>query len=752
MKKILLSFAIQTIVLSSLSAQQRNVEQAENIASFFVSNSGSRNNIRAQKSLSSFCYNNKNRTIEKYSNATRHAHTPFYIFSDSTSSTFVIVSGDERMKKILASGDMLYSGKTCEIPEGLAGLLESYRQQYELLQAGAVIQEETTITIDIPDVQPLIKSKWHQGSPYNNLCPTGCPSGCVATAMSQVMNYHKYPESGHGDFSYITHTKRLKCSYDFEKTAFKWDKLRNTYPKSTLGEISGAEEIAQVTYACGVSVGMDYNTDGSGAYMSDVPYALIHFFDYNKNVSYRDRTCYNATEWYGMLCKELEEGRPVIYGGVDSRNGGHAFVIEGCSSRTRKFYINWGWGGDFDGEYELDALDPGTYRFSSYQSMIVNVSPQLVGEYEDVFYADRFISSKEIGLNKDINFTLQDVYCYASQSSYVVSNAKFRGEIGVAIFDKDFEYISTIDKKDIDGLNNFDGYDKLSFSAKLTKSMFPEGGTYYIAPYVEAKSSQRPTRIRTTGGRTDYIVVTLGEDDINGNTDDDNPEETITAWNEDFEYTAVPKGWSQETVLGESLWNHRYVLQPSSDMPIAAKGKGYISLEYATSMQDRYNTRTVTRLETGIIPLSEENVYELSLQYRKYATLPESTDLLTVYYEKDGNWHILSEIPVMNQGEWTKASINLPVSGSIRLAFEGSPAKGSFVFLDDLLINEQSTSNLSPLFGPETSDHHITVYSLEGRKVAVFREDTPINILLKDGVYIIQQFGDYRKIFIKNAK
>ena len=495
---------------------------------------------------------------------------------------------------------------------------------------------------------------------------------------------------------------------------------------------------------------MDYDSDGSGAYMSDVPYALIHFFGYNDNVSYRDRTCYSNSEWYEMLCKELQEGRPVVYGGVDSKNGGHAFVIEGCNSRTKRFYVNWGWGGDFDGEYELDALDPTAYRFSSYQSMIVNVSPQLVGEYEDVFYADRFTSSKEIGLNKDINFTLQDVYCYASQSSYVVTNTKFHGEIGVAVFDKNFEYISTIDKKDIDGLNNFGGYSKLSFSAKLTKSMFPENGTYYIAPYVEAKSSQRPTRIRTTGGRTDYIVVTLSEDDINGNTDDDTPEETITAWNEDFEYTAVPKGWSQQTLLGESLWKHRYVLQPSEDMPVAAKGKGYISLKYATSMQDRYNTRTVTRLETGIIPLSEENVYDLSLQYRKYATLPESTDLLTVYYEKNGEWHVLSEIPVTSQGEWSKVSINLPVSVSIKLAFEGSPSKGSDVFLDDLLISEHKDANsISHSLLYETSENLITVYNLEGVRITDCRVGELNNRGLTEGVYIIRQNGKNRKIVIR---
>ena len=745
MNKILLSFVISVFAFLNLVAQPRNAELAEEMAQTFVSKCFSPN-ING-RTLSSFSYNNIKKKMERSSDAIWQEQAPFYIFSDPLSMAFVIVSGDKRMKDILAYGDNFPTDTGTEMPEGLVWLMESYRQQYELLQAGSIVPESTPTIINIPDVQPLIKTKWNQGVPFNNLCPKGCPSGCVATAMSQVMNFHQFPISGNGSFSYISRSRSFMCSYNFGNATFQWDKLRNTYPTSTLGEIPGAEAIAQVTYACGVSVGMDYDTDGSGAYMSDVPYALIHFFGYNDNVSYRDRTCYNATEWYDMLCKELVDGRPVIYGGVDSKNGGHAFVIEGCNSQTRKFYVNWGWGGDFDGEYELDALDPRAYRFSSYQSMIVNVSPQLVGKYEDVFYADRFTSSKEIGLNKDINCTLHDVHCYTSQSSYVVANAKFRGEIGVAVFDKNFEYISTIDKKDIDGMNNFGGFSKLSFSAKLRKSMFSENGTYYIAPYVKAKSSQRPTRIRTSGGRTDCIVVTLSEDDINGNTGEDTPEETVTAWNEDFEYTAIPKGWSQQTVLGESLWKHRYVLQPSEDMPIAAKGRGYISLKYATSMQDKYNTRTVTRLETSIIPLFEENVYDLSLQCRKYATLPESTDLLTVYYEKDGEWNVLSEVPVTSQGEWTRVLISLPVSGSIKLAFEGSPSKGSVVFLDDLLISEHKDANsiLHPLVY-DTSDNLITVYNIGGLKVAEIHDGVLYGEGLTSGMYVIRQKGEIRKI------
>lgn len=723
MKKILLTFVFLIFLFSSISAQQRSMEMAERIAFSSVYSQDS----PIHKSVSSFCYDAVRKKIQKSNKKLQTDNVPFYIFTDTVSASFVVVSGDERMKDVLAIGDHFPANDGGGLPEGLVGLLESYRLQYEQLQTGEIIPEDAGLTIDIPNVEPMLKTKWRQGTPYNNLCPKGCPSGCVATAMSQVMNYHQFPSSGLGSFSYSSRSRGFRCSYDFENATFYWDRLKNSYPISTLGNISGAEEIAQITYACGVSVGMDYDNDGSGAYMSDVPYALIHFFGYNDNVSYRDRTCYNASEWYDMLCKELQEGRPVLYGGVDSKNGGHAFIIEGCSSKTKRFFVNWGWGGDFDGEYELDALDPTAYRFSSYQSMIVNVAPQLVGDYADIFYADRFTSSKDIQFDKNINFTLHDLYCYSSQSSYVVSSAKFYGEVGVAVFDKDFNFISYIDKKKVEGLNNFGGFSNISFATKLNKNMFPKNGTYYIAPFVKATSSKQPTRIRTSGGRTDYITITVSEENINDNGEDEQSSNPVpvSSWSENFEYTAVPEGWSQQSELGESLWEHRYVLQPSDDMPLAAKGKGYICLKYATSMNDRYNTRTVTRLETKNITLTEDKNYELSLQCRKYVTLPESTDLITVFYEKDSKWHILSEIPVTSQGEWNKTVIQLPVVGNLRLAFEGSPSKGSIVFLDDLLISEsQDKTDIRSLF-PKTSSVS-SIYTITGTKRTAIRKGISI--------------------------
>ena len=44
------------------------------------------------------------------------------------------------------------------------------------------------------DLGPLLSTIWHQGDPYNQMCPEiggeNCVVGCVATAAAQIMKYH----------------------------------------------------------------------------------------------------------------------------------------------------------------------------------------------------------------------------------------------------------------------------------------------------------------------------------------------------------------------------------------------------------------------------------------------------------------------------------------------------------------------------------------------------------------------------------
>ena len=84
------------------------------------------------------------------------------------------------------------------------------------------------------DVAPLLGAReWGQDNPYNLLCPQidgqRCPSGCVATALAQIMSYHRWPQTGSGSISYQTSTHKLNIGFDFSQANFEWEKMHDTY-------------------------------------------------------------------------------------------------------------------------------------------------------------------------------------------------------------------------------------------------------------------------------------------------------------------------------------------------------------------------------------------------------------------------------------------------------------------------------------------------------------------------------------------
>ncbi len=79
---------------------------------------------------------------------------------------------------------------------------------------------------------PLLTTHWYQNSPYNDVCPLDASFGersivgCVATAMSQIVNYWKYPKQITFDSSDSYEKARYKSS-----TRFREARLPRISPK-----------------------------------------------------------------------------------------------------------------------------------------------------------------------------------------------------------------------------------------------------------------------------------------------------------------------------------------------------------------------------------------------------------------------------------------------------------------------------------------------------------------------------------------
>ena len=681
MKKIWVGIIFMVFIIMNASSQHRSIEEAyilaKNCLTLISDNTDTsilRHEIKANASSKSVAHIDSD---------------AFYIFSDTVQNAFVIVSGDKRMKDVLAySNNAAWDNEN--IPDALQYLLELYKEQFDHIQNALPSNENTTHETTVPDVQPLIKSTWSQEAPFNNLCPSGCPSGCVATAMSQIMNLYKYPLQGTGYFSYISSSNKYNCSFDFGNTIFDWDNIYNSYNSS----FANGDAVAELTYACGVSVGMDYAKSGSGAYMADVSYALTQFFKYNKNTTYRYRPYFSTTEWYQMLCDELQAGRPVLYGGVDSNSGGHAFIIDGCSSEMGMFHINWGWGGAYDGYYKLEALDPEKYKFSTYQDMVINISTTEVGKHDDVFYAETFIASSPLKTNKDIEFKLSEVYNYSNSSSSVVPHAQFKGSIGVGLFDSNFTFLVSLDAENVEELNSYYGYKELGFTVNISESIVTEDGKYYIAPYALGEHSKTPTRIRTLNAATDYLSININGDSINS---DDNEEEVDYTYmlNDSFEDIAALDEYEQVTENGNSKWSIRTVLLSSPNVPKAADGKSYIYLEHKPSFPViSTNDRAITKFITEKFVLDPDSTYSISFMS---TSIPDTLDVrnsCNIYYELDGEWKLLNEHTIANNCGWNKYTSLLSGIEKTRLAIEGDIATKTSLCLDDLRLSvTRNTTN-----------------------------------------------------------
>lgn len=304
----------------------------------------------------------------------------FYVFNAEGQNGFVIVSADDRTTPVLGYADK-GSLEMNKLPVNARRWLEGYAEEIKALGEDVQANTHPRRVIGAP-VAPLLTCHWDQGAPYNLQCPIdgkyNSVTGCVATAMAQVMYYHKWPQSATTAIpAYITSTKGLNLS-ELPATTFKWDQMKDSYSYDETG--AAADAVAELMRYCGQAVRMDYTSNESGASVGAAH--LINYFGYSKTAQNMNRSYYTTTEWEAMIYKELSNARPVLYSG-NSGSGGHQFVIDGYDDKGL-FHVNWGWGGYADGHFVLSVLNPdgrgigggsSSNGYTRWQDAIIGVQP-----------------------------------------------------------------------------------------------------------------------------------------------------------------------------------------------------------------------------------------------------------------------------------------------------------------------------------------------------------------------------------------
>jgi putative thiol protease/hemagglutinin prtT len=283
--------------------------------------------------------------------------TPYYLFNDAQNRGFVLVAGDNALGEVLAYSNT-NTLDTTSINPGARYLLEEYKKSFIALQKRSRQQTRlikiTSLKTKVPE---LLTSKWNQDSPYNlQLGPNQDGSypytGCVATAVAQIMAFHKWPIQGSGSNAYrVTHYND-RLTADFSKSRYDWNNMRDEYRSSANEQQKNA--VALLMKDVGIATNMQYTPWYSGTLTWNAKEAVSQYFQYDAALLSKATEGSNFVQ---VIHQEISNGYPVYLSGFQSLGkSGHAWVADGYDEKGLT-HMNFGWGGQADGYYSIDAIN-----------------------------------------------------------------------------------------------------------------------------------------------------------------------------------------------------------------------------------------------------------------------------------------------------------------------------------------------------------------------------------------------------------
>ena len=441
----------------------------------------------------------------------------YYVFNNDAGG-FVIIAGDDAVVPVLGYTST-GSFDAENLPDGLKDLLKSYERQIAAL-GDNYVANQTATRAAFTGEKLLKTAEWDQNVPFNKYTPSNYVTGCVATAGAIVMKHHGYPAKGTGSHSYTWNGKTLTAN--FEHT-YDWTSMPAKYDGTNDAAFDG---VARLMADLGVAVEMQYNKDGSGAYIGNLVTALQKHFGYSKLSHLMAIEDVGAEAWNGRLRDEIDANRPVLYAASDPTGGGHAFVIDGYKDES--FSVNWGWGGYCDGFYQIGALNPESAgkptgdKYNVGQSAVFGMEPS---DGTEKVSGMGFLTN--VGRLKVLNMNITDVKM--GQNGVIFSapigntgDQPFNGEVAVALMNAKGEMREIVTSSPLTVVNLAAGgyYPSLSFSFVSTVDAEPgdylaivakeEGSSEYIELYDQ---NFERLRLPATGyePRTFEVRTKMGE-------------------------------------------------------------------------------------------------------------------------------------------------------------------------------------------------------------------------------------------------
>ena len=311
--------------------------------------------------------------------------SPCYVFNADDNRGFVVVSGDDCVGDNLVLGYAEQgSFSTDNIPANMQAWLDDVAAQITIMADNGTKAQRVTVH---DDIAPLVTSKWDQRFPYNAMCPMKeggqSVTGCAATALAQVLYYHRWPQKAvAGPLPAYVNYRDGTTEEELPSVTFDWDNMLDVYDGNATQEQCMA--VATLMRYCGQLVRMSYSPVMSSARYIDLD-MLARCFGYSAGATVVFASNYGVQSWYDLLYNELREGRPLFFS-ASSTGGGHAFVVDGykVDGDEPYFHVNWGWSGGSNGFYKLTLMNPNSHGtgssatddgYSNFQRACIGLQP-----------------------------------------------------------------------------------------------------------------------------------------------------------------------------------------------------------------------------------------------------------------------------------------------------------------------------------------------------------------------------------------
>lgn len=221
------------------------------------------------------------------------------------------------------------------------------------------------------DVEPLLSTSWGQEGVWQEHTPMGEEGttlpGCTSVAAAQILYYYQYGNHALNAVSYLINNPEVYSS-DITDSMLSLDlsEYRYNWSKFALSDRDTPKKLSHTSrfiYHVAVTLRTQFGeSSGSSATGKQIENAFRYDWGYNAkrrrhmSIIAKDAFLYSDEEWAELVRHELDAGRPVLYmAQAIGTQLGHAFVIDGYDN-DGLFHINWGWGGEQNGYYNINEL------------------------------------------------------------------------------------------------------------------------------------------------------------------------------------------------------------------------------------------------------------------------------------------------------------------------------------------------------------------------------------------------------------